>query len=168
MKYSSITVMLVATLVFSKLAIGAESAAPPTSATAAKTVLEMWKLKKFDKIESFIAVLSKKYPKRICTIVGSAFVDQIFHADVDKAQQKLELVRSVIDTAHITVSEKFDGILDQRILRLSMFDTMMEGTGMTKADLKRSANVAKTRETYGSKIPELLELMALAPNADLP
>lgn len=43
----------------------------PAAATAAKTVTELWKSKKFDKIESYVSQLSKRYPNRCCSVVAS-------------------------------------------------------------------------------------------------
>ena len=141
---------------------------PPAAATAAKTVTELWKLKKFDKIESCVTQLSKRYPKRCCSVVASAFIDLIFRGATDSAEQKLKLLRAGIVTRNISTLDKFDEILHRELLGLKITATMLEGSGVTKADLKRSVNVSETREDYGLKIPELLDLMALSPDADLP
>lgn len=165
MKYSLTIQSIIVILLCSQLTA---CAVPPTSATVAKTVVEAWKLKKFDEIERYVAALSKRYPKRICSVLSGVFVDLTLHGDVDKARQKLELVGTGILGTNIAVSDEFRRVFTKQSMMLSLYDAVLAEQGATKEDLKRNPEVAKVREFYGNKVPELLELVGLAPDADLP
>ena len=159
-----VTTMVSFSIVFTSNAV----APPPSSATVAKTILELWKLRKFSEIERFVNALSTKNPKRISTNMALVFVEFMIRGDLEKAQTRLSAVNTGIKSANINTSERFAESLQLEIHGFEMIAGFMQSEGKTNADVKREHSVAETRQEYGSKIPELLELLSVAPDADLP
>lgn len=163
------TVPIRLALLITLLAAKAGAAEPPPDAQViAQAATELWKTKKITELERYLTGLSQKFPNRLSAVVGGAFLDQVYRSDYDQAAAKLDRIVDVVNANQIAVSDDFRLQLAAQSQAMKATSKKMTEVGISKEQKKREANATQMREYFGSRLPDLLILLQLASNADLP
>jgi len=159
---------IVTILVFSVCLVTSRAAGPPDADVVAKTAIELWKAKKIPELGRYLTSLEHAFPNRLSSVIGSAFMDDVYRSDYDATRAKFNRIIVAVNSKQIAVPDGFRLILGTNAYALGEIDKAMANVGISKEQKKLEANPSQIREFYGSRLPDLLILLQLAPNADLP
>lgn len=141
---------------------------PPDAQVVAKTAVELWQAKRLTELERYLTDLAHKHPKRLSAVVGTAFLDLIYRVDYDAAIAKLMRIIATVNAEQVSGSPEFRLQLVTQAESLRLISKEMDRVGISKEQKKREANPAQMRDFFGSELPDLLILLQLTPDADLP
>ena len=95
-------------------------------------------------------------------------MDLIYRSDYDATLVKLERIIAALVAEQIDESGDFRLRLVTYSHALSLMIKLMDERGFSKEQAKREADARAVREFHGSTLPDLLILLQLCSNADLP
>jgi hypothetical protein len=168
MKISKYICLVASRLLIPLIAPDAVADTAPTPADFGKTALELWQTKKYGELERVLTAASRQFPKRCVSIIGAAFVDRVYRGEYEESGTKLASIQVAIKNNKIVSTKEFDGLLAWNIWMASTIDEARTKLNRTKEDVKRDATPENFRALYGSKVPDLLQMIAVAPDADIP